>query len=190
MANHRLTRRRLSWVPLRLAGAAPAADREGRGAGWKVAAFFLTLCLFVSSGRLNSDDACGQLDAAMLLLHSGRLGTTVSTDAVPQLTPETSPWGPNYQPHVKEAFLWVHSPSGELYEAHDLGLTLFMLAPAGLTAKLVRALGCQDPTLVAQWLKLGIASAHAGLAALGCLLLFQLFRLWTSARTAFLLSLA
>jgi hypothetical protein len=52
-------------------------DYPGR-VGWAVAAFFIVLYVFLCSGRLNSGDACGQLDAAMLLIQTGSLGTKVS----------------------------------------------------------------------------------------------------------------
>jgi hypothetical protein len=169
---------------------AETTQNGARRVPWLVAAFFLTLCVFLGSGRLNSGDACGQLDAAMLVVQTGSFGLDIPAGEALQLPTGQSPWGPSYRPHPLEDFLWTRGPSGRYFESHDLGETLFMIGPAALTAGVVEALGCQDPDRATQWIKFGVATAHAALAALGCLLVYGLFRTCYGAKTAFLLSLA
>src|SRR5437762_821534 len=76
-----------------------------------VALFFASTLVLTSSGRLGSSDVYGQLQASMLLVQSGKLSAG--------------------QPLPPFEGLWVKSPSGVYYEAHDIGNTLLFI-PAAL----------------------------------------------------------
>ena len=135
--------------------------------------FYLCLFLFTSSGRLASGDAGTQLQAAMLLANTGRLGT------------ENPPLD-NGGGHG----LWVRSKKGQFYQCHDLGNVILMYPVAWFSSILSKApvtTRIQSPPIFA---RVAIALTYSVLSAIGCFFMFRLFALYHSVRTAFLLSFA
>lgn len=135
-----------------------------------VIVFYACFFLFLASGRLSSVDAGAQLQAAMLFVRTGRLGTK----------------GP---PPGTECMFCVKSPQGWYYEGHDIGNVALMLPAAWLgsvsSGMPTRSLIATPPIVS----RVGAALTHAMLSACGCFFAFQMFALWYFRRTAFLLSL-
>ena len=133
-----------------------------------VLAFFAFLFVLLSSGRLGSSDAGGQLAAATLLATEHRLGTA------------PSPGTPG----------WVPAPNGKVYEAHDLGALVLMTPNAWLASKLTHATHAEQfrsPPLLA---KVGTSLTYAVVCAIGCTYLFMFFASFYPVRSSFLLALA
>ncbi|RFU47453.1 hypothetical protein [Paraburkholderia sp. DHOC27] len=140
--------------------------RTASSRGW-VLTFFLCFFVLLSSGRLGSNDAGGQLAAATLLATTGTLGTANSAATLG----------------------WVPSPNGRVYEAHDLGALVLMLPNAWVATKLSHASPDElfkAPPLLA---KVGTALTYAVVAAIGCYFLFLLFSEYAEGKYAFVLSL-
>jgi hypothetical protein len=133
--------------------------------------FYLCFFVLLASGRLSSMDAGAQLQAAMLLVNTGHLGS------------EKPP------PGAEQAFC-VKSPQGSLYEGHDIGNVVLMLPAAWLGSAVskmpARALIAAPPIIS----RVGVALTCAVFCAFGCLIVYWTFALWYCQRSAFLLSLA
>ena len=126
--------------------------------------------MLLSSGRLASGDAGQQLQASMLFLTTGSLGT--------KMPPGGFDSG------------WVLSPNGNYYQPHDIGNVILMLPAAfiGLISSKLPALAIvESPPIIS---KIIASLSYACVNALGCFFIFKLFRLYYKTRTAFLLSLA
>ena len=133
--------------------------------------FYLCFFLFTSSGRLASGDAGTQLQAAMLLANTGKLGTE---------TPPTDNGGGHG--------LWVRSKAGQFYQCHDIGNVILMYPAAWVSSILSKspvAARIQSPPILA---RVATALTYSVLSAVGCFFMFRLFALYYSVRTAFLLS--
>jgi hypothetical protein len=132
--------------------------------------FFACFFLLLSGGRLASGDASNQMQAAMLLVTTGHLGTSAP------------PGGPEGG--------WVRAQDGRYYEPHDVGNIVLMLPAAALGALLSGPPAqrlYEDPPIIAI---VGASLTCALLSGIGCFMMFRLFRLRYRGRTAFLLSLA
>ncbi len=137
----------------------------------RVILFYCSFFLLLSSGRIDSIDPKAQLQAALLLVHTGRLVTEESP----------MPMWPN---------LWVPDGKGQYFQAHDLGGVVFMLPAAWLGSKVTKqpaASQIKEPPWVSRF---GVALSYTLFAAAGCWFLFRLFALLYPPRAAFLLSLA
>jgi hypothetical protein len=145
------------------------AGREDPGL-W-VLVFFLCFFFVFSSGRIASQDAGQQLQAAVLLAVSGGLGD----DGQGQGPGDAS---------------WVRAPNGRLYQAHDIGNIVLMFPAAWLGAHLSSASATDDVLNPPPLSRAGASLTCAALAALGCFWMFRLFSLYWPAPTAFLLALA
>jgi hypothetical protein len=133
--------------------------------------FYACFFILLSSGRLSSIDAGGQLQAAMLLVHTGRLGI------------ETPPPG-------AEITLCVKGPNGTYYEGHDNGNVALMLPAAWLgsaTSSMPASSQIGSPPIMS---RVGVALTCAVFCAFGCFIAYRTFALWYCQRSAFLLSLA
>jgi hypothetical protein len=137
------------------------------------AAFFLCFFLLFCSGRLASGDAGTQLQAAMLLVNTGKLGTS---------TPPTGP--EDILP------MWVRNQHGDHYQAHDIGNVIFMTLAAAAGSALSGAPATeeiQEPPILS---RVAVSMTFAFIGAVGCFFMFKLFSLFRPLKTAFLLSLA
>jgi hypothetical protein len=133
--------------------------------------FYLCFFLFTSSGRLASGDAGTQLQAAMLLANTGRIGTE---------TPPTDAAGGHG--------LWVKNREGQFYQCHDIGNVILMYPAAwvsSIRSKSPVAARIQSPPILA---RVATALTYSVLSAVGCFFMFRLFALYYSVRAAFLLS--
>ncbi|MBC8138595.1 MAG: hypothetical protein H8F28_22170, partial [Fibrella sp.] len=137
-----------------------------RPAFW-VLIFYAALYLLSASGRMSSGDATGQLQATLLLRHTGRLSSPT--------------------PFIR--YLWLKSPTGVYYEIHDIGAVGAMF-PAALLGSAISTASEHDqiasPSLPT---RLAVAFTYCLIGALGPFFLYRLFALFYSARTAFLVSL-
>jgi len=118
--------------------------------------FFLCTFLLTSGGRLGSVDAGSQLQATLLGLTTGSLG---SPAALPP-----------------EPLLWVQSPNGLFYQCHDYG-NLVLMAPAALLARSLSQGASEDlvrnpPPLA----RVAVSLTYAAVAALGSFFLFLAFQ--------------
>ena len=132
--------------------------------------FYLCFFLLFSSGRVASGDAGQQLQATMLLVNTGSLGT------------KTPPGGLDSG--------WVLSSNGNYYQPHDIGNILLMLPSAWLgsvTSKEPPAIRIEKPPILS---RVSVALTYSCLSSIGCFFMFKLFASWYSLRTAFLLSFA
>jgi hypothetical protein len=132
--------------------------------------FYTSLFLLCASGRLSSADAGAQLQSALLLVSTGRLGI-------------------EHPPAGTEHAFRVRGRGGIYYEGHDIGNVALMLPAAWLgsavsggppVARVV------SPPILS---RVGVALTYAFFCAVGCTALALLFGLWYPQRTAFLLSL-
>ncbi|HZZ11988.1 MAG TPA: hypothetical protein VFE79_14970 [Paraburkholderia sp.] len=131
-----------------------------------VLGFFVCFFVLISSGRLGSSDAGGQLQAATLLATTGNLGITPSADTEG----------------------WVPAPNGRVYEAHDPGALVIMTPAAWIATKLGHVPADQafrDPPVLAKVLT---SLAYAVISAIGALYLFRFFAHYYETRSAFLLT--
>jgi len=136
--------------------------------GW-VLGFYVSLFLLVASGRLGSYDAGGQLQAALLLVHTGSPGAATPPEAD----------HPN----------WVKSPGGNYFENHDIGNILLMV-PAALAGKLTSrqpvTAQLQQPPLIS---RVAASLTNSLFSALGAWWLFRFFEVFAGdRRRAFRLS--
>src|SRR5262249_22570566 len=131
------------------------------------ALFFTSGFLLVSSGRLGSSDVYGQLQASMLFATTGHL----SASTPPSPTPE----------------LWVKSPGGRYFEAHDIGNTLLFL-PAAWVGSVVDRSGQDLVTSVPLISRVASALTYAVLSAAGGVFLFKLLGKFHPPQTAFVIS--
>jgi len=132
--------------------------------------FYLCFFILFASGRIASLDAGQQLQASMLFLTTGSLGTTMP------------PGGFDSG--------WVLSPNGNYYQPHDIGNVILMLPAAfiGLVTSKLSALAIvENPPVIS---KVTASLSYACVNAIGCFFIFKLFRSYYKTRTAFLLSLA
>lgn len=134
--------------------------------------FFLAFFLLFSSGRMNAGDAGAQLEASLLLVNTGSLGTdTPPGDEV-------------------EKIVWIQNPHGVWYQAHDIG-NIGLMLPAALIGSVVThgapRTKVDHPPVVS---KILVSLTYAVFSGLGCFFLFRMFCLFTPLRTAFLLALA
>jgi hypothetical protein len=132
--------------------------------------FFLCFFILFSGGRLASGDAGAQLQAAMLLANTGKLGAST--------------------PYPKNEELWVQNRHGNYYEAHDIGNVIVMLPAAAAASALSKAPAeekIQSPPILARF---GVAMTYACISAFGCFFMFMLFSLFHTLKTSFLLSFA
>jgi len=141
------------------------------GAGHWVLAFFLCFFFLFSSGRIASQDAGQQLQAAVLLAVSGGLGDDGSGAGPADAS-------------------WVRGANGRFYQAHDIGNLILMLPAAWIGARLSAAPGTEDVLNPPALSRAGASLACAAVAALGCFWMFRLCSLYWPVRTAFLLALA
>ena len=144
---------------------------RARGPGACVLLFFLSFFLLLSSGRIASLDAGHQLQAAVMLALTGRLGD------------DGQPGGP-----ANDA--WVRAPNGRRYQAHDIGNIALMLPSAWVGSRLSPAPPAEDMRNPPALSRVLVSLSIAGMAALGCYWLFRLFSFYGETRTAFLLALA
>jgi hypothetical protein len=144
--------------------------RHGHEDLW-VLVFFLCFFFVFSSGRIASQDAGQQLQAAVLLAVSGGLGDDGHGSGPADAS-------------------WVRGPNGRLYQAHDIGNIVLMLPAAWLGARLSPASATDDVLNPPALSRAGSSLACAALAALGCFWMFRLLSLYWPAPTAFLLALA
>lgn len=133
---------------------------------------FFYLCAFIltSGGRLGSVDAGSQLQATLLLVSTGSLGTKTR----PSLEP----------------ILWVENDRQTFYECHDIGSIALMLPAAWIGSILHPASGIptlDEPPAVS---RVAASLTYALLSAVGCFFLFLFFARVFDPRTAFLLSVA
>ncbi|WP_174362422.1 hypothetical protein [uncultured Caballeronia sp.] len=147
----------------------PAGHRSPSPAEYRRYVFLFFVCFFVllSSGRLGSSDAAGQLQSAELLATTGKLGTVESAATVG----------------------WVPSTNGLVYEAHDVGALALMLPGAWVAAKLSHASNDElfrDPPVIA---KVITALIYALVSAIGATYLCLLLARFYGAKQAFVLSL-
>jgi hypothetical protein len=131
--------------------------------------FYLSLCCLLGSGRLASLDAGAQLQATVLLLGTGSLGTL----------------------HPPENGLWIRNPDGVFYECHDIGNVGLML-PGALAGKIVTPTGngsddFANPSVVS---RVGVSFTCSILSAVGCYYMFRLLALYYVPLQAFYLSSA
>ena len=143
---------------------------HGRGGLWALV-FFLCFFFVFSSGRIASQDAGQQLQAAVLLAVSGGLGDDGGGSGPADAS-------------------WVRAPNGRLYQAHDIGNVLLMLPAAWLGAWLSAAPPAEDVLNPPALSRAGASLTCAALAAIGCFWMFRLCSLYWPARSAFLLALA
>lgn len=129
-----------------------------------VAAFVVSFFLLFASGRMSSGDATEQLRVALLIANEGTLSS------------------------AEGRFGWIQGLDHRYYEPHDLGNTLLMLPAAMLGSCLSKgtvAGKIESPPVLT---RIGVAFTYAIFSALGAMLMYQLFALIFSTRTAFLLS--
>jgi hypothetical protein len=144
--------------------------RHGHEDLW-VLVFFLCFFFLFSSGRIASQDAGQQLQAAVLLAVSGGLG-----DAGGGSGPADASW--------------VRAPNGRRYQAHDIGNVVLMLPAAWLGSRLSAAPPAEDVLNPPALSRAAASLTCAALAALGCCWMFRLLSLYWPTRSAFLLALA
>ena len=143
---------------------------RGGAAPW-VLVFFLCFFFLLSSGRIASQDAGQQLQAAVLLATSGGL----SDDGSGSGPAEAS---------------WVRAPNGRFYQPHDIGNIVLMLPAAWIGARLSSAPAADDALNPPALSRAGASLTCAALAAIGCFWMFRLFSIYWPIEAAFLLALA
>ncbi|MBV9998730.1 MAG: hypothetical protein JO015_06400 [Verrucomicrobia bacterium] len=129
-----------------------------------VTAFVVSFLLLFASGRMSSGDATEQLRVALLIVNKGTLSS-----------PEEIP-------------AWIQGPDHRYYEPHDLGNTVLMLPAALLGSCLSKGTAADKIASPPVLTRIGVAFTYAIFSAIGALLVYQLFALTFSTRTAFLLS--
>ena len=142
--------------------------------------FYLALALLLSSGRFGSTDAGDQLSAALILVHTGQMGTADP----PGAWIEGDVQGKRMR--FPDKFFW-QAPNGLYYQTHDIGDITVMLPIAFVAAHLSHAPPreqIENPPLIA---KVAISLLFSCFGALACWVLFLTFRLFTNNRAAFLL---
>jgi hypothetical protein len=144
------------------------APRAYRGL---VLLFYLCFFLLSSSGRLGSSDAGAQLQAAVLLATTGRLGAS-------------SP-----PANERNGGVWRRGINGRYYEVHDIGNVVLMLPAAWAGQRLSPAPSGDDFDAPSLLCRVGVSMTYAVVSALGCFFMFRLFALQRGNRVAFLLSL-
>lgn len=130
---------------------------------------FVCLFLLTSSGRIGSEDAGTQLQAATALATTGSLALQA--------------------PPSSHAGLWVRAPGGGYYQCHDPGNLLLMLPAAWIGTRLDRrpALESVDSPPVAS--KVIVSATIALLAAFGAWSLWRVFAAWWAPGPALLAAL-
>lgn len=110
-----------------------------------------------ANGKINSGDAAAQLESSLHLIRTRSLGARVAPGIRPSL--------------------WVRSPNGLYYEAHDLGglIALLPAAAAGDALRQVFSLKPRGYLVVHQYCA---AFGCVMISALGCVLMFRLLRNW------------
>ena len=131
--------------------------------------FFGIALLFCSGGRIASSDASSQLEAAVTLVETSRLGR--------ERPPEAS------------SKLWVKAPNGLFYQAHDLGNLVLMLPSVYVSKGISSLMGGQGGGFEIGLRRMGVALSYCLLSTLASLCFFKLNALYHSPRIAFLLSL-
>lgn len=148
-------------------------DRASRAYRGLVLLFYMCFFLLSSSGRLGSSDAGAQLQAAVLLVTTGRLGAS--------LPPANEGNG--------GVGLWRRGINGRYYEVHDIGNAVLMVPAAWAGRRLSRAPSATDFDSPPLLCRVGVSLTYALVSALGCFFMFRLFALKHGDRVAFLLSL-
>ncbi len=130
--------------------------------------FFVCAFLLTSGGRLGSLDAGSQLQATLLGITTGNLGTPT--------------------PPPPEPLLWVQSPGGLFYQCHDFG-NLVLMTPGAIVAKAVSHSSPEDlvkePPAIA---RVAVSLTYAVVAGLGSYFLFLAFSLLFETMAAFWLT--
>ncbi len=140
---------------------------------WKtigsMAVLLVCFLLMTSSGRVGSSDAGSQLDAALLWVRTGKVHAP--------------------EPFGVDPEMWVRSPTGVFYQAHDIG-ALLLLIPAAKFGTMFVEPGYNPlrdpPPLTAKVLA---SLSYTMMAAGGALCFFLLLRLFIDTRRSTLLTL-
>jgi hypothetical protein len=151
------------------------------------ALFFLILYIFFSTGRVGAGDATGQLDASVLFVRTASLASPSDPENLSNAEIDAL-WGTNYAPHSREFKAWGKGRVG-YYQPHDIGESLFLIAPAGLAAALADVMGYSGKVEGTRWVKFVAALSHSALASLACFFLYLTFMEFYGHRVSFLLSL-
>jgi hypothetical protein len=173
-----------------LAGWAVSAESGARFPALPVAAFlfFCSLFFLFSSARANSGDATSEMDAAVWLISTGRLGAPVPPKGWASPVGGKAPFATRYMPHVRESHMYAESPSGLYYQPHDPG-NLLLMAPAawaGLAASEI--LGVADPARSTDLVRGAVGLNHSAFCALGCTFLLSALLNFFRPREAFALT--
>ncbi len=140
---------------------------------------FLALFLLLANGRMDSGDANAQLQGALNFVHTGSFGSSA----------------PDPNPDIQSLF--VQSPSGRYYEAHDIGNSLLMVPSAAIAVSLSKKLPhielqgaagvYSDPAIVVA--KTLCSLTETVFSTIACYFFFLLFKLFLDSRASAALAL-